>query len=160
MSGETIKGLVAAHGKLYVRGEHGLYTLKNNGKEPRDWDQAHFSAAPADRPFTDFFFDDIHELVNGSAIDGEDRRELRDAIMVMVTVRDDDPSLVHPYRSASPWTVILSVMTSCGMRAYFHGLPPVLATYSVAEAHHFTAAACLSLTCSSSRSALDFGSSM
>jgi hypothetical protein len=83
--GETIKGMVAAQGKLYVRGEQGLYTFKDNGKEPNEWDQAHFSAAPADRPFADFFFDEIHDLVNGSTIVNEDRQELRDAIMVMVT---------------------------------------------------------------------------
>jgi hypothetical protein len=83
--GETIKGMVAAQGKLYVRGEQGLYTFKDNGKEPNEWDQAHFSAAPADRPFADFFFDEIHDLVNGSTIVNEDRQELCDAIMVMVT---------------------------------------------------------------------------
>ena len=83
--GETIKGMVAAHGKLYVRGEQGLYTFKDNGKEPNEWDQAHFSAAPTDRPFADFFFDEIHDLVNGSTIVNEDRQELCDAIMVMVT---------------------------------------------------------------------------
>jgi len=83
--GETIKGMVAAHGKLYVRGEHGLYTFHDNGKEPNEWDQAQFSATPADRPFADFFFDEIHDLVNASSIVNEDRQELRDAIMVMVT---------------------------------------------------------------------------
>ncbi len=83
--GETIKGMVAAQGKLYVRGEQGLYTFKDNGKEPNEWDQAHFSAAPADRPFADFFFDEIHDLVNGSTIVNEDRQELCDAVMVMVT---------------------------------------------------------------------------
>ena len=83
--GETIKGMVAAQGKLYVRGEQGLYTFKDNGKEPNEWDQAHFSAAPADRPFADFFFEEIHDLVNGSTIVNEDRQELCDAIMVMVT---------------------------------------------------------------------------
>jgi hypothetical protein len=77
--------MVAAHGKLYVRGEQGLYTFKGNGKEPNEWDQAHFSAAPTDRPFADFFFDEIHDLVNGSTIVNEDRQELCDAIMVMVT---------------------------------------------------------------------------
>jgi len=82
---ETIKGMVAAHGKLYARGEQGLYTFKDNGKEPNEWDQAHFSAAPADRPFADFFFDEIHELVNGSTIVNEDRQEICDAIMIMVT---------------------------------------------------------------------------
>ena len=83
--GEIIKGMVAAQGKLYVRGEQGLYTFKNNGKEPSEWDQAHFSAAPADRPFVDFFFEEIQDLVNSSTIDNEDRQELCDAIMVMVT---------------------------------------------------------------------------
>jgi hypothetical protein len=82
---EVIKGMVAAQGKLYVRGEQGLYTFKDNGKEPNEWDQAHFSAAPADRPFADFFFEEIHDLVNFSTIVNEDRQELHDAIMVMVT---------------------------------------------------------------------------
>ena len=83
--GEKIKGLVAAQGKLYVLGELGLYTFKNNGKEPNEWDHAHFSAAPTDRAFADFFFDEIHDLVNRSTILNEDRQELRDGVMVMVT---------------------------------------------------------------------------
>lgn len=83
--GDIIKGMMSAQGKLYVRGEQGLYTFKNNGKEPNEWDQEHFSAAPADRPFADFFFEEIQDLVKSSAIDNEDRQELSDAIMVMVT---------------------------------------------------------------------------
>ena len=84
MSG-AIKGMVGAGGKLYVRTDSGLHTFKDNGKEPRDWDRALFSGTPGDRAFMDFFFDEIHELVDTSTIDGEDRQALRDAIMVMVT---------------------------------------------------------------------------
>lgn len=83
--GEIIKGMVAAQGRLYVRGEQRLYILKDNGKEPNEWDKEHFSAAPTDREFADFFFDEIHDLVNRSTIVNEDRQELRDAIMIMVT---------------------------------------------------------------------------
>jgi hypothetical protein len=72
--GETIKGTVAAHGQLYVLGEQGLYTFKDNGKEPNEWDQAHLSAAPADRPFADFFFEEVHDLVNSSTIVNDDRQ--------------------------------------------------------------------------------------
>ena len=81
----AIKGIVGAGGKLYMRTESGLHTLKNNGKEPRDWDKAQFSSTPGEGPFMEFFFDEIYELVNTSTIDGKDREELRDAIMVMVT---------------------------------------------------------------------------
>ncbi len=86
MQDEVIKGMVAAQGKLYIRGEQGLYTVTtNSGKEPHEWDQAHFAAAPTDRPFMDFYFDEIQDLINTSAIFDEDRQELLDAIMVMVT---------------------------------------------------------------------------
>ena len=81
----AIKGIVGAGGKLYLRTESGLHTLKNNGKEPRDWDKAHFSSTPGECQFMEFFFGEIHDLVNTSMIDGKDREELRDAIMVMVT---------------------------------------------------------------------------
>jgi hypothetical protein len=81
----AIKGIVGAGGNLYLRTESGLHTLKNNGKEPRDWDKAQFSSAPDGGPFMEFFFGEIYDLVNTSTIDGRDREELRDAIMVMVT---------------------------------------------------------------------------
>ena len=81
----AIKGIVGAGGKLYLRTESGLHTLKNNGKEPRDWDKAQFSSTPGEGPFMEFFFGEIYDLVNTSTIDGKDREELRDAIMVMVT---------------------------------------------------------------------------
>ena len=74
--------------KLYLRTESGLlHTLKNGGKEPRrrglgqspDSQQrpagVHGSSSSAE----------IYDLVNGSTIVNEDRQELRDAIMVMVT---------------------------------------------------------------------------
>jgi hypothetical protein len=81
----AIKGMVGARGKLYVRTDSGLHTLKNNGKEPRDWDKAQFSSTPADSPFMDFFFDELQNLVNTSTIFDQDRQELLDAIMIMAT---------------------------------------------------------------------------
>lgn len=41
--------IAGAHRKLCAaRREQGLYTLEDNGKEPNEWNRAHFSAAPAD----------------------------------------------------------------------------------------------------------------
>ena len=81
----AIKSMVGAGGKLYFHTDSGLHTLKNNGKEPRDWDKAQFSSTPGDGPFMEFFFDELQDLVNTSAIFDQDRQELVDAIMVMVT---------------------------------------------------------------------------
>lgn len=67
----AIKGIVGAGGKLYLRTESGLHTLKNNGKEPRDWDKAQFSSTPGEGPFMEFFFGEIYDLVNTSTIDGK-----------------------------------------------------------------------------------------
>ena len=84
--GETIKGMVAAGGKLYVRGEQRpLHVQGQRQRAETSGTRRTFPAAPADRPFADFFFDEIHDLVNGSTIVNEDRQELCDAIMVMVT---------------------------------------------------------------------------
>lgn len=58
----AIKGIVGAGGKLYLRTESGLHTLKNNGKEPRDWDKAQFSSTPGEGPFMEFFFGEIYDL--------------------------------------------------------------------------------------------------
>jgi hypothetical protein len=81
----AIKGIVGAGGKLYPRTESGLHRLKSNGKEPRDWDKAQYSSTPGDGPFMEFFFGEIYDLVNSSTIVNEDRQELCDAIMIMVT---------------------------------------------------------------------------
>jgi hypothetical protein len=73
----AIRGIVGAGGKLYLRTESGLHTLKNNGKEPRDWDKAQFSSTPGESPFMEFFFGEIYDLVSTSTVDGKDREELR-----------------------------------------------------------------------------------
>jgi hypothetical protein len=81
----AIKSMVGAGGKLYLHTDSGLHTLKNNGREPRDWDKDHFSSTPGDSPFMAFFFDELQDLVKTSAIFDQDRQELVDTIMVMVT---------------------------------------------------------------------------
>jgi hypothetical protein len=81
----AIKSLVGAEGTLYIHTDTGLHTLKNNGKEPRDWDKAQFSTTPGDSPFMGFFFDELQDLVKTSTIVGQDREELVDAIMIMLT---------------------------------------------------------------------------
>ncbi len=42
---DAIKGAVAHDGKLFLRRESGLYTVQDNGKEPRDWTPEQFSGA-------------------------------------------------------------------------------------------------------------------
>ena len=84
MSG-AIKGAFAHDGKLFLRSESGLYTVQDNGKEPRDWTSEQFSGANEGlEAFQAFYFDEVHEMVNITNIHGQDRQDLTDAIMVMV----------------------------------------------------------------------------
>jgi hypothetical protein len=84
MSG-AIKGAFAHDGKLFLRRESGLYTVRDNGKEPRDWTSEQFSGANEGlEEFQAFYFDEVHEMVNITNIHGKDRQDLTDAIMVMV----------------------------------------------------------------------------
>jgi hypothetical protein len=62
-----------------------FHAVAGNGKEPRDWEKAQFSSTPGDGPFMEFFFDELQDLVNTSAIFEQGLQELVDAIMVMVT---------------------------------------------------------------------------
>src|ERR1700751_3673777 len=42
---DAIKGAFAHDGKLFLRTESGIYTVQDNGKEPRDWTSEQFSGA-------------------------------------------------------------------------------------------------------------------
>ena len=82
---DAIKGAFAHDGKLFLRRESGLYTVQDNGKEPRDWTSEQFAIANEGlEAFQAFYFDEVHEMVNITNIHGQDRQDLTDAIMVMV----------------------------------------------------------------------------
>jgi len=82
---DAIKGAFAHDGTLFLRRESGLYTVQDNGKEPRDWKAEQFSIANEGlEEFQSFYFDEVHELVDITNIHGQDRQDLTDAIMVMV----------------------------------------------------------------------------
>jgi hypothetical protein len=82
---DAIKGMFAHNGKLFLRRESGIYTVQDNGKEPRDWTPEQFSTANEGvEAFQAFYFDEVHEMVNITSIFGQDRQDLTDAIMVMV----------------------------------------------------------------------------
>lgn len=81
----AIKNMVGAGGKLYLHTDSGLHLIEDNGKEPKEWNKAQFSSTPGEGPFMEFFFDELQDLVNTSAIFDSDRQELVDAIMIMVT---------------------------------------------------------------------------
>jgi hypothetical protein len=82
---DAIKGAFAHDGKLFLRGESGIYTVQDNGKEPRDWTSEQFSGANEGlEAFQAFCFDEVHEMVNITNIHCQDRQDLTDAIMVMV----------------------------------------------------------------------------
>src|ERR1700733_14716073 len=82
---DAINGAFAHSGKLFLRRESGLYTVQDNGKEPRDWTSEQFSGANEGlEAFQAFYFDEVHEMVNITSIHGQDRQILTDALMVMV----------------------------------------------------------------------------
>jgi hypothetical protein len=82
---DAIKGAFAHDGKLFLRRESGLYTVQDNGKEPRDWTSEQFAIANEGlEAFQAFYFDEVHDLVNITNIHGRDRQDLTDAIMIMV----------------------------------------------------------------------------
>jgi hypothetical protein len=82
----TIKGMFASGGKLYLVTESGLAVVTNNGQEPSDWPQERFSG-PIDGladDFKAFFFDEVGDLLGGCVIKNQDKEDLKEAIHVMV----------------------------------------------------------------------------
>jgi len=82
---DAIRGAFAHDGKLFLRRESGIYTVQDNGKEPRDWTSEQFAAANEGLDaFQAFYFDEVHEMLNITNIHGQDKQDITDAIMVMV----------------------------------------------------------------------------
>jgi len=82
---DAIKGAFTHGGRLFLRRESGIYTVQDNGKEPRDWtSSSSLERMSGLRRSKRFYFDEVHEMVNIANIHGQDRQDLTDAIMVMV----------------------------------------------------------------------------
>jgi hypothetical protein len=67
----------------FVRGSE-VWSVKDNGKEPNQWEQVHFANVGTSEEFVDVFSGEFLELLDASAIVGDEREAVKDAIMTIL----------------------------------------------------------------------------
>lgn len=69
-------------------------TVKDNGREPNEWPKVHFANFGGSEDFVELFSGEFLELMDGSAIYGDEREAVKDAIMTILT-EGLMPAFVH-----------------------------------------------------------------
>ena len=80
----TIKGAFVKDDALhFVRGSD-VWSVKDNGKEPYQWSKVHFANVGSSEEFVNIFSGEFLELVDASAIYGDEREAVKDAITTIL----------------------------------------------------------------------------
>src|ERR1700733_12377694 len=61
-----------------------IWRVKDNGREPNQWPKVHFANFGCSEEFVDLFSGEFLELVDASAIYGDKRKAVKDAIMTIL----------------------------------------------------------------------------
>jgi hypothetical protein len=78
---DKIKGVFVKDDALHIVCGSEVWSVKDNGKEPNQWPKVHFANVGTSEEFVDLFSGECLELVDGSAIFGDERKAVKDAIM-------------------------------------------------------------------------------
>ena len=77
---DKIKGVFVKDNALHIVCGSEVWSVKDNGKEPNQWPKVHFANVGTSEEFVDLFSGECLELVDGSAIYGDERKAVKDAI--------------------------------------------------------------------------------
>ena len=81
---DKITGAFEQGKSLHLTQGSGVWSVKDNGKEPNQWKVVHFAQVGTSEPFVEEFSGEILELVDASMIFDEQRQTLKDAIMTIL----------------------------------------------------------------------------
>jgi hypothetical protein len=82
---DEITHLFVSDKSLHVARGSDIWSFKDNGKEPNEWDKVHFSDKGTSEPFVEFFCGEMMELIDASTIYGENRQKLKKSIITILT---------------------------------------------------------------------------
>lgn len=81
---DKIKGVFVKDGALHIVCGSQVWSVKDNGKEPNQWPKVYFANVGTSEEFVDLFSGEFLELVDASAIYGDEQRAVKDAIMTIL----------------------------------------------------------------------------
>lgn len=81
---DEIKRVFVKDDALHFIQDSGVWSTKDNGKEPNEWNTVHFANIGTSEEFVEEFSGELLELVDASAIFGTDREAVKSAIMTIL----------------------------------------------------------------------------